>query len=206
MNDVEAQITEWRTFVANAPAVNGHDVDELEAHLRDQIADLDAGRADRRRSVPRGGEADGRGRHALHRVRSASTAPGCGSNSYLLIYGEAVFGAGVNGLARSDQCSRSTAAVVIQVARLAAGFPDHPSRPGSHGTSVCSCCRSSPHTSRTAADFWTNAAMDPDGNAIRACSARRQPVSVRFRLGHRAARRAPIFPVHAVVRDRLSRT
>src|SRR4051794_11885494 len=42
MNDVESQIAEWRTYVAARPAVNVHDVDELEGHLRDQIADLDA--------------------------------------------------------------------------------------------------------------------------------------------------------------------
>ena len=41
MDAVESQIAEWRAYVANAPAVNGHDVDELEAHLRDQIAELD---------------------------------------------------------------------------------------------------------------------------------------------------------------------
>ncbi len=42
MNDVEAQIAEWRGYVARYPAVNGHDIDDLEAHLRDQIADLGA--------------------------------------------------------------------------------------------------------------------------------------------------------------------
>ena len=42
MDGVESQITEWRAYVAKAPAVNGRDVDELEAHLRDQIAELDA--------------------------------------------------------------------------------------------------------------------------------------------------------------------
>ena len=42
MESVESQIAEWRTFVAGAPAVNGHDVDELEDHLRDQIAELNA--------------------------------------------------------------------------------------------------------------------------------------------------------------------
>ena len=40
MDQVEAQIAEWRAYVANAPAVDGPDVDELEAHLRDQIAEL----------------------------------------------------------------------------------------------------------------------------------------------------------------------
>ena len=39
---VESQIAEWRAYVAKAPAVDGRDVDELEAHLRDQIAELDA--------------------------------------------------------------------------------------------------------------------------------------------------------------------
>src|ERR687892_992849 len=42
MDGVESQIAEWRAYVAKAPAVNGRDVDELEAHLRDQIAELDA--------------------------------------------------------------------------------------------------------------------------------------------------------------------
>jgi hypothetical protein len=42
MDGVESQIAEWRAYVAKAPAVNGRDVDELDAHLRDQIAELDA--------------------------------------------------------------------------------------------------------------------------------------------------------------------
>jgi hypothetical protein len=42
MDDVESQIAEWRAYVAKAPAVDGRDVDELEAHLRDQIAELDS--------------------------------------------------------------------------------------------------------------------------------------------------------------------
>ena len=40
MESVESQITEWRTYVAGAPGVNGRDVDELEDHLRHQIAEL----------------------------------------------------------------------------------------------------------------------------------------------------------------------
>jgi hypothetical protein len=39
---VESQIAEWRGYVAKAPAVDGRDVDELEAHLRDQIDELGA--------------------------------------------------------------------------------------------------------------------------------------------------------------------
>jgi hypothetical protein len=42
MDGVESQIAEWRAYVAKAPAVNGRDVDELEGHLRDQIAELNA--------------------------------------------------------------------------------------------------------------------------------------------------------------------
>ena len=37
MTPVESQIAEWRRFVGSAPAVNGHDLFELEGHLRDQI-------------------------------------------------------------------------------------------------------------------------------------------------------------------------
>jgi hypothetical protein len=42
MESVESQIGEWRAYVAGAPGVNGRDVDELEDHLRQQIADLNA--------------------------------------------------------------------------------------------------------------------------------------------------------------------
>jgi hypothetical protein len=42
MESVESQIAEWRAYVENAPGVNGHDVDELEDHLRHQIAELNA--------------------------------------------------------------------------------------------------------------------------------------------------------------------
>jgi hypothetical protein len=42
MAGIEARIAEWRAYVADAPAVDGRDVDELEDHLRQQIADLHA--------------------------------------------------------------------------------------------------------------------------------------------------------------------
>ena len=42
MEQLESEIAEWRAFVEQGPAVDGRDVEELEAHLRDQIADLDA--------------------------------------------------------------------------------------------------------------------------------------------------------------------
>jgi hypothetical protein len=40
LDRVESQIAEWRTYVEQHPAVDGRDADELEAHLRDQISDL----------------------------------------------------------------------------------------------------------------------------------------------------------------------
>src|SRR4029078_2584863 len=42
MESVETQIAEWRAHVAKAPAVKGHDVAELEGHLRNQLDELDA--------------------------------------------------------------------------------------------------------------------------------------------------------------------
>src|ERR687896_407087 len=42
MESVESQIAEWRAYVAGAAGVNGRDVDELEDHLRHQIAELNA--------------------------------------------------------------------------------------------------------------------------------------------------------------------
>ncbi len=42
MERLESQISEWRRFVEQSPAVDGRDAEELEAHLRDQISDLGA--------------------------------------------------------------------------------------------------------------------------------------------------------------------
>lgn len=42
VSGLEAQIAEWRAYVGKAPAVDGRDVEELEAHLRDQITELGA--------------------------------------------------------------------------------------------------------------------------------------------------------------------
>lgn len=41
--DLEAQIDQWRGFVARRPAMTTDDIVEMEDHLRDQIADLAAG-------------------------------------------------------------------------------------------------------------------------------------------------------------------
>jgi len=42
MEQLEAEIAEWRAVVEQSPALDSRDVEELEAHLRDQITDLDA--------------------------------------------------------------------------------------------------------------------------------------------------------------------
>jgi hypothetical protein len=42
MESLDAQIAEWRAYALRAPAVDGRDVDELEDHLRHQIAELHA--------------------------------------------------------------------------------------------------------------------------------------------------------------------
>ena len=116
----ETQINEWRTYVANAPAVNGRDVDELEAHLRDQIAELDAAglTADEAFlvAVKRMGDLDTLSREFAREhsgrlwkqlVLSGEDEPARPSSRW--------FEALVFAMA---------AAVVTQVARLAAQFPD----------------------------------------------------------------------------------
>jgi len=42
MEELESQIAEWRRFVELSPGVDGRDAEELETHLRDQITDLGA--------------------------------------------------------------------------------------------------------------------------------------------------------------------
>lgn len=116
---VETQIAEWRTFVARAPAVNGHDVDELEDHLRHQIADLNAaGLADDEAflvAVKRMGELDTVSREFAreHSERLWKQLLGAGEEASPAPSGwlEALVFA-------------VAAAVVIEVARLVAGFPD----------------------------------------------------------------------------------
>jgi hypothetical protein len=119
MQGVETQIAEWRTFVATAPAVNGHDVDELEDHLRHQIAELNAaGLADDEAflvAVKRMGELDTVSREFAreHSERLWKQLLGGGEDASPAPSGwlEALVFA-------------VAAAVVIEVARLVAGFPD----------------------------------------------------------------------------------
>ena len=120
MDAVESQIAEWRAYVGKAPAVNGRDVDELEGHLRDQIAELDAAglTADEAFliAVKRMGDIDTLSREFAREhsdrlwkqlVPTAEDEPVRSSNGGFEAVGFAL-----------------AAAVAIQIARLAAGFPD----------------------------------------------------------------------------------
>jgi len=120
MESVESLIAEWRAYVADAPGVNGHDVDELEDHLRHQIAELNAAglTADEGFliAVKRLGDVDGLSREFAREhsgrlwkqlLLSGDDEPARPSSGWFetLVFAVA-------------------AAVAIQVARLAAGFPD----------------------------------------------------------------------------------
>ena len=116
---LESQIAEWRTYVASAPAVNGHDVDELEDHLRHQIAELNtAGLAEDEAflvAVKRLGDMDAVSREFARehsdRLWKQLLGPGEEASPAPSGWVEAlVFAVG--------------AAVAIEVARLVAGFPD----------------------------------------------------------------------------------
>jgi hypothetical protein len=119
MESVESQIAEWRAYVADAPAVNGRDVDELEDHLRHQIAELSAvGLANDEAflvAVKRMGDLDDLSREFAREhsgrlwkqlvLRGDEPARAAGGWFEPLAFAVA-------------------AAVAVQVARLAAGFPD----------------------------------------------------------------------------------
>ncbi len=119
MESVEAQIAEWRAYVEKAPAVNGHDVDELEDHLRHQIAELtEAGLAPDEAflvGVKRMGGVDSLSREFAREHSSrlwkqlvlAGDEPARAATGWVEAF---AFGA--------------AAAVAIQVARLAAESPD----------------------------------------------------------------------------------
>jgi hypothetical protein len=119
MSTVESQIAEWRAYVAGAATVNGRDVDELEDHLRQQITDLNAaGLADDEAflvAVKRIGDVDALSReYALEhsgrlwkQLLGGDAEPALASTGWVEALGLAV-----------------AAAVSIQIARLAAGFPD----------------------------------------------------------------------------------
>jgi hypothetical protein len=120
MESVESQIAEWRAYVANAPGVNGRDVDELEDHLRHQIAELNAaGLADDEAflvAVKRMGDLDGLSRE-FAREHSGRLW------KQLILQGEDEPARAAGGWFE-PLAFAVAAAVAVQIARLAAGFPD----------------------------------------------------------------------------------
>ena len=121
---IEPQIAEWRAYLTNAAGVNGHDVDELEDHLRHQIAELKAaGLAEDEAflvAVKRMGAVDTLSREFAREhsgrlwkqlVLTPEDEPAHAAADFVepLIFAVA-------------------AAVAIQVARLAANFPDEEPR------------------------------------------------------------------------------
>lgn len=116
----ESQIAEWRAYVAKSAAVNGHDVEELETHLRDQIAELGAagltGEEAFLIAVKRMGDLDTLSREFAreHRGRLwkqlVLSGEDDGARAPLGWFDALVFAV--------------AAAVVIQVVRLTAQFPD----------------------------------------------------------------------------------
>ena len=116
---MESEIAEWRAFVERSPAVDGADLEELEAHLRDQIADLTAaGLAPDEAllvAVKRMGRLDELTRefaqeHSARLWRQLVISDGDGEAETDNRWLEALLFA-------------VAAAVTIQLARLAAGFP-----------------------------------------------------------------------------------
>jgi hypothetical protein len=120
VESLESQIAEWRAYVANAPAVNGRDVDELEDHLRHQIAELSAAglAADEAFliGVKRLGDVD-----ALSREYAREHSGRLWKQLLLRDEDEQARAAGgwIEPLVFA-----AVAAVAIQLARLVAGFPD----------------------------------------------------------------------------------
>jgi hypothetical protein len=119
MDRVESQIAEWRAYVTKAPAVADRDVDELEAHLRDQIAELGAAdlTADEAFlvAVKRMGDLDSLSRE-FAREHSGR------------LWKQLVLGGEDDAVRSSGGWFEALvpavgAAVTVQIARLAAGFP-----------------------------------------------------------------------------------
>src|SRR5918998_3999566 len=120
MESVEPQIAEWRAYVENAAGVNGHDVDELEDHLRHQISELNAAglTADEAFlvAVKRVGDVDSLAREF---AREHS-----GRLWKQLLLREDDEPARAAGGWFEPLVFAVAAAVLVQIARLSAGFPD----------------------------------------------------------------------------------
>ena len=123
MNTVESQIAEWKAYVGQARAVDGADVDELESHLRDQMADLSAaGLKDDEAflvAVKRMGDVDGLSREFAREHSDRLW-------KQLVLSDRSESERRENGLVETLGFAVA-AGVVIQIARLAFGFPDETS-------------------------------------------------------------------------------
>lgn len=123
MESLDAEIAEWRAYVEGASTVDGPDLDELEEHLRDQVSDLtDGGLAPDEAflvAVRRMGSVDDLTRefareHSGRLWRQLVVPGGQSEQPVDRSWVEAlVFAFG--------------AAIAVQVARLAAGFPEEES-------------------------------------------------------------------------------
>lgn len=122
VDQLEVEISEWRAYVEQSPAVDRNDLEELEAHLRDQIADLTgAGLAADEAflvAVKRMGSVDEMSREFSREhsgrlwrqlVTSDDDETAEAANAWVPALILAV-----------------AAAITIQVARLASGFPSEP--------------------------------------------------------------------------------
>jgi hypothetical protein len=122
MESVESQIADWRAYVANAASVNGHDVDELEDHLRQQIADLnDAGLTDDEAfliAVKRIGDLDALSREYAREHSGRLWKQLLGGDDEPSLVASGLFEALAFAIG---------AAIAIQVARVAANVPDEQS-------------------------------------------------------------------------------
>src|SRR5205085_666145 len=113
-------IAEWRAFVGRGPGVAGHDVEELEAHLRDQIADL----------LAVGLAADEAFLIAVKRLGRLDEMSREFAREHSGRLWKQLVLTGGDDQRRPDPSWREAllfavaAAVAVQVARLAAGFPD----------------------------------------------------------------------------------
>ena len=120
MESLEARIAEWRAYVGGAPGVNGHDLDELEDHLRHQIAELSAAglTADEGFliAVKRLGDVDGLSREFAREhsgrlwkqlLRGSEDEPARATSDWF-----------------ETLAFAAAAAVAVQIARLAADAPD----------------------------------------------------------------------------------
>lgn len=121
MSQIETQIRQWRSFVDKRPAVEGRDAEELETHLRDQIAGLEADglttdeafliavkRMGSLDEVSREFAREHSGRLWRQLVMVGGQEQERTDSGWLEALGFAI-----------------AAAVTVQLVRLAAGFPDH---------------------------------------------------------------------------------